>query len=118
MTYIVYLLYSDTSNTLNSIILKITCAYINTLSQASLKAFHRYTEEVVPHTAAHHAVHNLPLTLREAKQQIQDMIKPDTSLIIETGDRYYSLPFYQLLLHTIALNHLPFYIIVSFYCSF
>jgi hypothetical protein len=51
-----------------------------------MKAFHRYTEEVVPHTAAH-VPHNLPLTLREAKQQIQDMIKPDTSLIIETGDR-------------------------------
>ena len=54
-----------------------------------MKAFHRYAEEAVPHTAADHTSSTLPLTLREAKLQIQDMIKPDTSLIIETGDRYF-----------------------------
>ena len=52
-----------------------------------MKAFHRYIEEVVHHVAADHTTSKLPLTLREAKCQIQDMIRPDTSLIVETGDR-------------------------------
>ena len=54
--------------------------------KASMKAFMRYSESVTT-SPFHHAEPNVPLTLRETRLQVQNMIKHDTSLIVETGDR-------------------------------
>ena len=55
--------------------------------KASMKAFMRYSESLTA-SPFHHAEPNVPLTLRETRLQVQNMIKHDTSLIVETGDRY------------------------------
>ena len=62
-----------------------TVPMLNT--KASMKAFMRYSESLTA-SPFHHAEPNVPLTLRETRLQVQNMIKNDTSLIVETGDRY------------------------------
>lgn len=71
--------------------------------QTSMKAFLRYFEAANTHNTSSPAELTIALSLREARRQIQNTIKYDTSLIVETGDRYapvlLSLIFYYWLLY-------------------
>ena len=53
-----------------------------------MKAFLRYFETANKNMNPSAAELTVPLTLREARRQIQNTLKYDTSLIIETGDRF------------------------------
>ena len=53
-----------------------------------MKAFLRYFETANKNMTSSAAELTVPLTLREARRQIQNTLKYDTSLIIETGDRF------------------------------
>ena len=56
-----------------------------------MKAFLRYSEMGNDHSTSPFKDLTVPLTLKEVRRQVQNMIKHDTSLIVETGDRYEKL---------------------------